>query len=106
MKYKLLFLLFICFATKQVCCQTLFKPITGKTVFAKPVSVSILPKPIAVISPSMMIKPSFYCNNLGFFCKQEIKIQKIIKLPFVFRIGSVQEVDYLEGKRGSAITTR
>lgn len=40
----------------------------------------------------------FYSSNLPFFCKKELQIQKIIKVPFKFRIGSVEEVDRLEGK--------
>jgi hypothetical protein len=55
------------------------------------------------ISPSMLVSPLFYCNNLGFICKQEIKFQKIIKVPFVFRLGSLQYVNYLEGKKGALV---
>jgi hypothetical protein len=58
------------------------------------------------VSPSMLISPTFYCSNLGFFCKQEIKFAKITKLPFVFRLGSVEQVDYLEGKRSAFIGNR
>jgi hypothetical protein len=108
MKYKRLFLLIITFATKQVLCQTIFKYVTAKAVFG---NITFLKQTTATkqtytISPNMLVKSSFYCDNLGFVCKQEIKIQKVIKLPFVFRIGSVQQVDYLEGKRGASILNR
>jgi hypothetical protein len=108
MKYKRLFLLFITFATNQVLCQTTFKYVTAKSVFG---NVVIFKQPTATkqpytISPNMLVRSSFYCDNLGFVCKQEIKIQKAIKFPFVFRIGSVQQVDYLEGKRGASILNR
>jgi hypothetical protein len=56
------------------------------------------------ISPSMLVSPTFYCSNLAFFCRQEIKFEKITKIPFKFRLGSVQYVDYLEGKRGALLT--
>ncbi|UEG50651.1 hypothetical protein LK994_04090 [Ferruginibacter lapsinanis] len=41
---------------------------------------------------------NFYANQLGFFCKQEIKLEKITKIPFKFRLGSVESCDRLEGK--------
>ncbi len=55
-------------------------------------------KPVTYISSQMLVSPSFYTNNLAFFCRQEIKFEKITKVPFKFRLGSVQQVDYLEGK--------
>ena len=45
------------------------------------------------------VSSGFYAANLGFFCKQEIKFEKATKIPFKFRLGSVQECDRLEGKR-------
>ncbi len=70
---------------------------------------SILPKKIAdsstkvnlYISPSMLVSPTFYANNLAFFCRQELKFEKATKIPFKFRLGSVQQVDYLEGKNNA-----
>ncbi len=87
----------------QVYCQTSFKYVTAKLVFGKPY-VSLVKnttKPLYSIIPAMLVSPTFYCDKLGFFCKQEIKLEKVIKFPFKFRIGSVQEVDFLEGKRNA-----
>ena len=41
---------------------------------------------------------NFYAKNMGFFCKQELSIQKFTMLPIKFRLGSVSYCDALEGK--------
>ena len=48
--------------------------------------------------PELPVSPGFYAANLGFFCKQEIKFEKATKIPFKFRLGSVQQCDWMEGK--------
>lgn len=45
-----------------------------------------------------VVAGNFYVTQLGFFCKQEIKLEKITKIPFKFRLGSVESCDRLEGK--------
>ena len=50
------------------------------------------------IIPPVFLSPSFYASQLGFFCKQEIKMDKITKVPFRFRLGSIAECNRLEGK--------
>lgn len=53
----------------------------------------------ATVPPQAFLSPNYYSSQLGFFCKQEIKFEKISKIPFKFRLGSVEECDRLEGKR-------
>ncbi len=48
--------------------------------------------------PLRVLASNYYSSNLPFFCKQELQIQKLVKVPVKFRIGSVEEVDKLEGK--------
>lgn len=45
------------------------------------------------------LSAGFYAKQLGFFCRQEIKMDKVTKIPFRFRLGSVEQCDWLEGKR-------
>lgn len=59
--------------------------------------------PQSTVPVTGIISPSFYSSCLGFFCKQELKLQNTTGIPFKFRLGSVQYVDYLEGKHGAAL---
>lgn len=58
------------------------------------------PQPITAIPYHLPdpVSSDFYSRNLGFFCRQEWKVEKAVSLPLRFRLGSVTEVDHLEGK--------
>lgn len=45
-----------------------------------------------------VLPPDYYAANLGFFCKKELKIQKAVKMPVKFRLGTVEYCDRIEGK--------
>lgn len=51
------------------------------------------------------LDPRFYVNNMGFFCKQELKLQRITLLPVKFRLGSVSYCDRMEGKLNAGIVS-
>ena len=48
------------------------------------------------------ISPDFYSKNLGFFCRQEWKLESAVKVPVRIRLGSVQYCDWYEGKKGAS----
>ncbi len=50
-----------------------------------------------------VLAQNYYTSNFGFFCKKELQLEKITKIPFKFRLGSVQQCDWLEGKHNAAI---
>lgn len=57
----------------------------------------------APVYPHFVISPNFYVKNLSFFCRQELRLEAVTKIPFKFRLGSVQYVDWLEKKPNSGI---
>ena len=67
----------------------------------KPLSTTFLGKGSVQSSggPQPFLSANYYASRLGFFCKQEIKWQKLTKIPFTFRLGSIEECDRMEGKK-------
>jgi hypothetical protein len=49
-------------------------------------------------SPIKILAPDHYVKGLGFFCKKELQLEKATKIPFRFRLGSLDYVNKLEGK--------
>ena len=64
-----------------------------------PIRLSAVWHPSAGAAFAPSLSPGFYAAHLGFFCQQEIKIEKTVKFPIKFRLGSVEACNYLEGKQ-------
>jgi hypothetical protein len=45
------------------------------------------------------VSADFSTCTYGFFCREELKIEKKTKMPIHFRLGSMAQCNYYEGKR-------
>jgi len=46
-----------------------------------------------------VIPQDYYTQHFGIMCKKELALEKATKIPFRFRLGSLQQCNYLEGKK-------
>ena len=53
-----------------------------------------------------VVAPNAYTNHLGFFCRQELRTDKITPLPVRFRVGSMEQCNWLEQKPGATLPQR
>jgi hypothetical protein len=65
----------------------------------KPQFITAVATPPTFFSNINATLPEDYYNfKLGWACKQEWKLEKLTNLPLRLRLGSKEQVDYLEGK--------
>jgi len=90
--YKLFIVLTITFFTRKSHAQSLsvhsYKPLPVRSD-----SIHMLPK------IPLILQRDSYVKNLAFFCRQELKLEKALKVPFRFRVGLLEQCNLLEGKK-------
>ena len=91
------------FVANAIFSQKLPDELSGLSPIAIPIPSISLAKLSNKSTPRLLknkevIAPGFYMRQLPFFCRQEIKLEKATKIPFRFRIGSVEDCDRMEGK--------
>ena len=85
-----------------VCCPSLSYGQTLKNSFSlkTPIkSTELNHKRIYNTIPIIVLPPDFHTKQFGFFCKQELRLQRT-NTPLVFRLGSVEMCNTLEQKPG------
>jgi hypothetical protein len=50
-----------------------------------------------------VLPADFSCTQSGYFCKKEWMVESVTKIPFRFRLGSLQYNDWLEGKKNAGL---
>ena len=51
------------------------------------------------LKPDLKVAPDQVSCKYGFFCKNEWKMEKITRVPFRFRIGSLEQCDFYENRK-------
>lgn len=69
------------------------------TISLKPLIGTFSPVVDAPHHNVQAIPRNFYTQHLGFFCRQELKMQQV-HVPVTFRLGSMEYCNYLEQKPG------
>jgi hypothetical protein len=96
-RHSSFFLFLICFVYCVESYAQIGVAITHPTFFQTP---KIHPNERIHVSRNALAPiPSAYCyQNLAFFCKIEVKLEKASAFPIKFRLGSIPYVDFLEKK--------
>lgn len=64
----------------------------------KYVTLRVMPFMVIQAPAIKNISPTYYSDKLGFVCKKEWQLEKLTTIPFRFRVGSLDYVNYLEQK--------
>lgn len=67
----------------------------------KPAKETALPLEEMMLRSPKQVPQAWSYQELAFFCKLEVKLEKATRLPIKFRLGEVQYAENREGKYGS-----
>ncbi len=81
--------------------------ISGKNIIPSPLiegarPTAFRPQYMPHITPTPTyhtLSPDYYTKYLGFFCRVELQVEKKINIPLRFRVGSLDYLNKLEGKK-------
>ncbi|MBL7732944.1 MAG: hypothetical protein JNM88_17365 [Chitinophagaceae bacterium] len=71
---------------------------TGKPTTPEATSSFQISRAAPAFPVSKIFSIAGYTDQLGFFCRQELAIQKLTSLPLFFRLGSLEYVNWIEQK--------
>jgi hypothetical protein len=91
----------LCAAAQTTKNSFLFSPQNSTLKLSSIVRPSKIENKNAVSSTPLfvVINSNYYTQHFGFFCKKELALQKALKAPLFIRLGSLQQCNYLEGKK-------
>jgi hypothetical protein len=93
-------ILFVCFSAKaQQTTRSTSVSDSVQNTSAKNTLIFLAPDNPLINTSVKTIPASFYTSTLGFFCQKELQLEKVIKFPVKFRLGSVAYTDKMEGKK-------